>query len=155
MNEFEKNEEKGRWYFEQILKAANITDYEFSEDRYSVWDAKYWTKGKEYLVEIKVRNYSYDRYPDWILELKKYNGLLALSGTALYVNFFDDGYFAIWNLKNINPDLAVKKWCSSTTALSGEYIQKEVVHLNLIDAVLFGQIENESVTTKTFTNDTN
>ena len=145
MNQFEKSENLGRKLLATVLEAGKVDEYWFSEDQYSFWDAKYKKNDKEYLVEIKVRNASFDQYPDWILEKKKYEALVAENSNAVYVNFFSDGYFAFWHLGTVDSSSAISKGCKATTAAYNGYKNKEVILLDLKDAAIFGKIENERV----------
>lgn len=147
MSTFSDWEEKGRKLFEIILKCGKVNDYWFSSDLYSIWDVKYKTDKVLNVVEIKVRNSPYNKYPDWILEEKKYKALLAEADefSALYVNFFSDNYFAIWNLNTINKK-SIIKGCKKTTVDNVGYKNKDVIMLTLDEATLFGKIENESIT---------
>lgn len=151
MNKFQEKEHIGRWWFEQILKAGKVTDYEFSDDEYSNWDAKYRTSTTEYIVEIKVRDCNYNTYSDWILELSKYNKLQELAQQkadtkAVYVNIFNDGYFAIWDLDEVDIDKVRAKSCKINTVNNNGYTKKKIIPLLIKDAKFFGQIVNEQVT---------
>jgi len=159
MNEFDWCEQKGRELFETVLKAAKISNYEFSNDKHSIWDAKYSTDSVENIVEIKVRKQDYTAYPDWILELKKYKALKALATeqqknttkkvSAYYVNFFNDGYFCIWAINNVDETTVQSKSCKATTAANKGYISKEILPLKVNDSILFGQIKDNKVITHT------
>lgn len=156
MTEYDWAELKGRELFETVLKAGKIENYEFSTDKHSIWDAKYSTDSVENIVEIKVRKQDYTAYPDWILELKKYKALKALATeqqmnttkkvSALYVNFFNDGYFCIWSMNNVDVTTVQSKNCKANTAEFSQYIIKEILPLKLNDSILFGQIKDNKVT---------
>lgn len=155
MNKFNWCEKAGRELFEKVLNAANITNYEFSADNYAIWDAKYSTDKVDNIVEIKVRNQNWNTYPDWILEQKKYNALVAMTEVnqketekevnALYINFFNDGYFCIWSIKNVDVSTAINKDCKAKTAVNSDYISKSIIPLKVKDAVMFGQLVNNQV----------
>lgn len=154
MNEFDWCEKQGRELFEQVLKAAKIDNYEFSTDTFAIWDAKYNTEKVENIIEIKVRNCSYKTYPDWILELKKYNALKAMAVEqqknttknvgAFYLNFFNDGYFCFWSLKNVDTSTVKSKSCKATTVNSGNYVSKEIIPLKVSDSLMFGRITEDN-----------
>lgn len=149
MNNFQKNEIIGRTKFEKVLQAGKIDNWEFSDDTYSTYDCKYWSGEKEYIVEIKVRNAEHTTYDTWILEEAKYTSLMGLcSGntSALYVNFFNDGYWCIWNLNNISDPITKRKSCKKTTAINTGYTNKTVIELTIESATYFGKLENDVVT---------
>ena len=137
---------------ETVLEAGKIKEYWFSTNQYSSWDCKYSKGGNEYIVEVKVRNNTFNQYPDWILEYKKYQALMEQVKesenklVAIYVNFFSDGYFSFWVLNNINPENAITKTCRATTAAYNGYTDKQIIPLKIEDAALFGRIDGDSVT---------
>lgn len=156
MNEFDWCENAGRELFLKVLAAGEATNIEFSTEPYSIWDAKYTTRNVLNIVEIKVRKQNYNTYPDWILELKKYNALKAevveqqkttdKKVGAIYINFFNDGYFCIWGINKIDATTVIQKSCKATTAINGNYyIDKSIIPLKIKDSVMFGQIVNNQV----------
>ena len=60
---------------------------------------------RRYAMEIKQRLYDHSDFGgEWFIEMKKYNDLLNYlsSGyTSVYLNTFNDGYFAIWDIEDI------------------------------------------------------
>lgn len=99
----------GRTYFKNVAKKLfkNIDlekDLKFSELITDDYDC-YVTTDKKYIIEIKCRNIDSTRYDDFILDTAKHSFLMSemVKGyTPLYVNFFTDGVFMVW-------DLSVKK----------------------------------------------
>lgn len=155
MSEFDKKEQVGRELLEKVLIAGKAKKWWFSTDKASIWDAKYITDDVLNIVEIKVRNQNYNTYPDWIIELKKCKALsIEVSReqlttdkkvSAYYINFFNDGYFAIWCINRIDFSKVEIKWCKATTAIKGKYVEKEIIPLKISDAVLFGQIQDNKI----------
>lgn len=156
MDEFDWCEKKGRELLEKVLQAGNIKNWWFSEDKHAIWDAIYTTDKVENIVEIKVRKQDYKTYPDWILELKKYNSLKEMAEerqretdkkvNAYYVNFFNDGYFCFWSIKDVDASTVIQKSCKAKTAINSGYIDKAILPLKIIDSTLFGQLVNNQVT---------
>ena len=76
----------------------------WQEDEYSTIDGHAVRKGyptKNYNVELKYRDMPHDKYDSYFLECDKYAELRRWSDngyTPLYINFFSDGYTAIWNV---------------------------------------------------------
>lgn len=148
MTEFMKNELKGRELFETFLKASNATNWEFSQDPYSVFDCKYWCSGKTYIVEIKVRNLEYTKYDTWILEEQKYKSLISLcdeNTIAVYINFFNDDYFSIWNISKLQVTETINLTCKRTTVENNGYTQKSIIELPISSAEYFGKIINDQI----------
>lgn len=150
-SKIEESEWYGRNIFEKYLKSSNITDYEFSSDQYSIWDCIYTTDKLQVVVEIKVRNNNSNDYPDWILELKKYNALIDKVNElqpltdkkviAVYVNFFNDNFYSIWNLENVDITKVKKLSCKRSTVYNNGYVNKEIIPLLLNDAFKSGWYE--------------
>lgn len=154
MNEFDWCEQKGRELLEKVLQAGNIKNWWFSEDQHAIWDLKYTTDKVLNIVEVKVRKKDFTAYPDWILELNKYNALLKEVSevqlttdkkvSAIYVNFYNDGYFSFWCLNNIDASTGYSKNCKSHTAINGWYKPKDIIPLKIADSALFGQIDSNN-----------
>lgn len=87
LNEFTNNTN----FFTNVYKCKEY----HSIDAYALRDSIH------YNVEYKYREMPHDQYDSYFLECDKYAELRRLSDngrTPLYINFFNDGYTAIWNV---------------------------------------------------------
>lgn len=101
-----------------------LYDYYFTPNQYD-WIDLFTTASttlKTAAIEIKNRHNKSTDFKDWYLEPHKYNELKmvqeASGHTPYYVNFFDDGLVAIWNIAKLG-DLTKRiemRRASDTTA---------------------------------------
>ena len=109
-----------------------------------------WTKDgifiKNYAMEIKQRLYNYNDFGgDWFIEMKKYNNLLDYQSsgyTSVYFNSFNDGYFAIWDIKDIVKSHKEGDWCIKPHTQADYYEKPVTKHrytVNIKNAKLMGK----------------
>jgi hypothetical protein len=91
---------------EELFKLLNITNYNFSprsgNNAFEGYDATFITKGEEYIIEAKVRNYKLEAFDNHPLLEHKAATLAAHwkeGKTVLYIQFFNDGAI-IYHLSN-------------------------------------------------------
>lgn len=90
LNEFTTNTN----FFTNVYKCKEYN----SIDAYAIREGD---SNKHYNVELKYRDMPHDKYDSYYLECDKYAELRRLSDngrTPLYINFFNDGFTAIWNV---------------------------------------------------------
>lgn len=88
----------------EFVEGADFFTSCWQEEQYATIDGHAVRKGnptKNYNVELKYRDMNHDMYDTYFLECDKYAELRRWSDngyTPLYINFFNDGYTAIWNV---------------------------------------------------------
>lgn len=142
MNNFQKNEQKGRAKFETFLTSIGITEYHFTEDEFNPVDCYFNQKGNRYIAEIKVRNRCYSTL---FMEKGKLASMLQLikegkASKGFYVNFIGDKVY-MFSLDKIRNFIQQKKLngeqpfisrlLPKTTSGSTEKVWKLVIELPL------------------------
>ena len=150
LSKYEKHERKlGTLFlhsFPNEIKQAKFTE----PNSYSTYDGWYATRlqpDASVCFEIKVRDFEYTKYPDYILESGKLKNLLKLhtqGHRVLYMNFFknDKGYYdlIIFDLSKRVPDwkefgcpTVIKKMNAATFKSKYDKVDKEVIMLKYDD----------------------
>lgn len=144
MSPFYYAEKKGRDLFKEILNQANITDYEFTQDRFNSADGFYRLHDKQTVFEIKVRDPKYCTCQELIIEDYKYQMLKQIksetnSDSALYINFIGDTVY-IFPLSIVASCPVCELACNHTTAIKTEKKVKKVRYLNKNKAVAYKKV---------------
>ena len=97
-------------------------------------------------MEIKQRLYGHNDFNgDWFIEMKKYNNLLDYQSsgyTSVYLNTFNDEYFAIWDIKDIVNNHKEGDWCIKPHTQADYYEKPVTKHrytVNIKNAKLMGK----------------
>lgn len=131
MNEFTKDELKGREIIKDVLKGK--CTIEFTLHPYDSVDA--YSTGKTIsVIEIKNRDISENTYPDVMLEMTKFMALQKAMLThptekALYITIFRENIYA-WDIAKTKVEDLKWEWvpCTETTAENyGETIVMKLV----------------------------
>jgi hypothetical protein len=159
---FTTAENKGRNKLKELLKAKGITKVQFPQDQFSNFDAVFSDPAGmyNYIAEVKDRDCSHTAFKDFILESKKYKSLMFVANQVsgmgyknvrvLYINFFNDNYYSIWDITNLQDFDVTDLYCPKTTAEKQSSIAKETIMLKLDDAIDYGLLENKELTKSYF-----
>ncbi|WP_313235719.1 hypothetical protein [Sphingobacterium multivorum] len=135
MNKYEQYEKEGR---EKLISVFPETQWIFSYNTLSTFDAYAEHKGKKIIAEIKTRNFSSYAYDTCYIELDKAISNLTYNDvdSVLYVVHYTNDVTCTWNLSNIDlSDLtASTRLMNQTTAQDTGKIHKEVYELKVNDA---------------------
>lgn len=136
MDNFQKSEIRGRKLLESFLLQVNATDLRPTEDQYNPVDYYFTCKNKKIVAEIKVRDRQYENYDTHLMEVSKYNALIAEKqqqhlDRAYYICFFEDGdkINAYWYDTTDIYKYALRKsmYCNRTTAYYSGTTCKDVL----------------------------
>ena len=101
---------------------------------------------RRYAMEMKQRLYDYSDFGgDWFIEMKKYNDLLDYQSsgyTSVYFNSFNDGYFCIWDIKDIVKNHKEGDWTIKPHTQADYYEKPVTKHrytVNIKNAKLMGK----------------
>lgn len=137
-DKFDEKEMKGRQMFWGIISGSNkLICVEFTEDKFNPIDCFMTGTTGISCFELKRRNILSSKYPNCILEKKKYDALMNAceqSGyTPYYVVMYTDTAY-LWSLKNLDITNRVQKMrCTQTTTENYQkgQVEKEVILLDL------------------------
>jgi len=112
-----------------------------SKDEYSPWDVSYYSGNTLCIGEIKDRKETYDRYEDWMLEIKKLISLKEVRTKTLarnpninvvihYINITEDDEIMIWDITNLTEESSLSMLLPTTTAEDNGTKEKDVTFLN-------------------------
>ncbi len=91
------------WYFQQIISAKASFKNPERATKFAHYDYTVDIQNEKHFIEIKVREYTFDRWPSVLLEKLKYDKLKDVNG--LYLNIYPkSNKFRMWSLSNINPN---------------------------------------------------
>lgn len=119
-------------------------------DKFSYYDAYRFYRKTHCFDEIKYRDFVHDFYPDYMMEVKKLQRLQAIAsqygGKAYYICFFADGWWAVWDVTdlNLNDYKVFKKLLPAETVEEkekGKKVWKDVIFLKQKDAIKFEKDE--------------
>lgn len=156
-NAFTTAETKGRNRLVELLTSKGITEIQFPSDQFSNFDAVFSdpTGMYNYIAEVKYINCSHVAFNDFMLESKKHKSLMLVADQVstlgyknvrvLYINFFNDNYYAIWDISNLNNFDITDLYCPKTTAERQSSVSKETIMLKLDDAIDYGMLENKEL----------
>lgn len=105
---YQNDDQLGREIFKSYCKQQKWCKVnKESKNDYAPWDISYYSGTTQIIGEIKVREYSSDSFPTWILELDKLQALRELqakqpSTKITYINHFPDNITLIWDLTNLD-----------------------------------------------------
>ena len=152
LNKFEKHErslgEQFIYSFPNEIKQARFTEPN-SYAKYDGWYATWKQPDSSVCFEIKVRDFEYTKYPDYIIEVNKLKNLLKLSkdgSKVLYMNFFknDKGFYdlIVFDLTARVPMWAkggipkeVRMMNEATFKSKYKKVEKEIVMLEYIERI--------------------
>lgn len=134
-------EEKGR---KKLIEDFNNADcemiYEFTKGKFDSIDCfATASTGDKYAIELKDRDISINKYSTYLLEMKKYNALMAAhiySGyTPLFRVYFQDGVLT-WDISKIDINNRVEEMkCTQTTVDYGHKVVKKLIMLKKEEAI--------------------
>lgn len=133
-------EKKGRKKLIEDFNNSNCEMiYEFTDIALSVDCFATACTGEKYAIEIKDRDISIDKYDTYLLEMKKYNALMAAyiySGyTPLFRVYFQDGVLT-WDISKIDINGRVEEMkCTQTTVDYGHKVVKKLIMLTKEEAI--------------------
>lgn len=122
----------------QLVFLLNLDGWQLikSEDEFAVFDAYgYDTNGKRCVVEFKFRN---DYYDTKMMELKKYDSLMAINTTKKYYCVIDSGGAYMFDLDHIDKsDCHTIDLPKKTITDKPEKKQKQIFFLKKSDAIAY------------------
>lgn len=134
-------EEKGR---KKLIEDFNNADcemiYEFTKGKYDSIDCfATASTGDKYAIELKDRDISIYKYDTYLLEMKKYNALMAAhieSGyTPLFRVYFQDGVLT-WDISKIDINGRVEEMkCAESTFNYSHKVVKKIIMLKKEEAL--------------------
>lgn len=83
-------------------------------ETYTPYDAWMRTAKGKYVVEIKCRDVTHERYDKMMIEIDKYDALCSYADegmTPLYFSFFTDGWCIVYDLTKVTPITEEKHNC--------------------------------------------
>ena len=131
MNNYEIAELKGRSLFNEVLQSVGITEWQPTLDLYNRVDGYFYKDEKKAVVEIKGRTKQYESFDTHLMEVDKYDAIVADATSngiksAFYACFFGEDVLYLYNVGLIkNHSDKEKKWCPKTTASQSEYCLKD------------------------------
>ena len=131
MNNYEIAELKGRSLFKEFLQSVSITDWQPTLDLYNRVDGYFSKDNKKAVVEIKGRTKQYESFDTHLMEVDKYDAIVADAKSngiksAFYACFFGEDALYLYNVGLIkNHSDKEKMWCPKTTASQSEYCLKD------------------------------
>lgn len=144
-NGYQQRETEGRRRaYELISSLGTIRGWQPTEDPYCNYDVLFTGKTKEYVMEIKTLHDTIAKYPDRIMEKRKYDALNQFPGrTRLYMMLFDDGV-VIWDMGKIHKPEWRTVNCTANTVGSYQKGQKPktVAFLDYDDSVYLRRYDN-------------
>lgn len=134
-------EEKGR---KKLIEDFNNADcemiYEFTKGKYDSIDCfATASTGQKFAVEIKDRDISIEKYSTYLLEMKKYNALMAAyidSGyTPLFRVYFQNGVLT-WDISKIDINGRVEEMKCAESTFNYEHKRiKKIIMLEKEEAI--------------------
>jgi hypothetical protein len=123
-----------RTKLQQLFKQLNIKNVTYTpEGKPVAYDAFIKKNNKTIWIEVKVRQNTSDKYPDYLLEQAKYNNITkrftSPNDQILYINFFTDNTAIIFNLTNRKIKWFTKFLPHHTTANFKKFIPKIITFL--------------------------
>lgn len=146
VNNYQAREAEGRKRAYDLMSSlGRISGWEPTEDPYCNYDVLFTGKTREYVMEIKTLHDTIGKYPDRIMERRKYDALSQFpERTKLYMMLFNDGV-AIWDLNKIHQPEWRTVNCTANTV--GQYQRgqkpKTVTFLNYDEAVYLKRYDKE------------
>lgn len=131
MTEFEKAEIKGRNLFKEVLQSMGVADWQPTLDLYNRVDGYFTRNDRKAVVEIKGRTKRYESFDTHLMEVDKYDAIVADAKSngiksAFYACFFGEDALYLYNVGLIkNHSDKEKMWCPKTTASQSEYCLKD------------------------------
>lgn len=146
MKLFTNEEEISRGYFADFLTSLD-KEFTYEEMPIECVIDGYLTVGKHRLViEIKGRDKYYEAWSTHLMEIKKYEDMIARGKNGIYACFFGDDSLYLYNLRQIKENSTKKNIpCPDTTAdeeRSG-YVLKPCYLINKSIAQVYKKINGE------------
>lgn len=131
MTKFQKCEQEGRDKFSEFCILHGWDTVIFSDDEWDPADVDVTHGDKDYIVEIKDRRLSKDRWPSSLMEEGKRVALLRQVeewglDRAFYICFYDDGYYRMWDVADAAAQPLEVRSCPETTCGRKRYVKKDV-----------------------------
>lgn len=143
VKEYEKQDDID---FRKIISPLDVITYHTTYEK-DPMDEYTLLGNKIFWWELKHRNFNHNAFRTWIFEQDKYNSFQQRKGDAwYYVNIFDDGYYAIWNVKEMDLTnrfhLSEKEYNKRTAddINDGKKVNKMEASLTLDEAMMQGYI---------------
>lgn len=142
MNDFQKNELRGRAKFKALLSQKGISDYHFTEEEYAPVDCYFNYNHQCYIAEIKVRNQAYSTL---YMEKQKLAKMIQIikngeANDGYYANFIGDKVYLfgirricqyIKALQERRKRVFFSRQLPQTTSGNTQRIWKEIIELPL------------------------
>ncbi len=154
MSEFQEMDDKGRLIFQGYCIAQPWCKFaRKSKNDDAAWDVSYSGNNDEVIIgEIKVRSYNSTDYNDWMLEVKKINGLNKVYNKMKkydpkqnikihYINIFKDNEIMIWDITNLVYTSTIEE-LPATTCGNQNKKDKEVTYLPTYQAIINTKTNN-------------
>lgn len=106
-----------------FINNKSISNLEFTPpNSYSRYDGTFTLNNIPCLFEVKVRNFSFQTYNSWILQLDKYQGLIQYvrSHALMYINFFTTNEPDIYSAALFNISKRYKMWENNPPIINKE-----------------------------------
>jgi len=134
---------------EQVLyKIFGKSAENYATNKFSVNDIYAEYKNKILIGEFKFRTFNHLVFEnEWWMEKSKLENLITIANKQTtkkqvliyYINFFTDGFLAVWDVTNIKPIYYTRMMYETTSSdfkNSGNKIAKSVFDLKICDAIL-------------------
>jgi hypothetical protein len=140
--QYELKENRGRTKFNDLCNELTFCKVlKFAKNKYTRWDVAFTFKEHNIIGEIKYRNNTINKYPDYILEVEKLVVMRELTKEKdvliFYINHFNDGNTLIWNITDIDLDEIeiFQQWCQINDWDTDEKKLKDIILLKKEDAI--------------------
>ena len=134
-------EENGRTKLVEDFNNADCEiEYEFTKGKYESLDCfATASTGQKFAIELKNRDISIDKYDDVMLELHKYNALMAAhiySGyTPLFRVYYKDGVLT-WDISKIDAENRVEEMTCAESIFNYDHkVVKKIIMLKKEEAI--------------------
>ena len=134
-------EEKGRQKLVEDFKNSKCEiEYEFTKGKYDSIDCFATAcTGQKFAIELKNRDIPIEKYSTYLLEMKKYNALMAAhiySGyTPLFRVYFQDGVLT-WDISKIDINGRIEEMkCAESTFNYSHKVVKKIIMLKKEEAL--------------------
>ena len=146
MTEFEKAEIKGRNLFKEVLQSMGVADWQPTLDLYDRVDGYFTRNDRKAVVEIKGRTKRYESFDTHLMEVDKYNAIVADAHSngikhAFYACFFGEDTLYLYNVGYIKSNSDKDKvWCPRTTAANSDFCWKDCYLIHKEIATVFNKV---------------
>lgn len=145
MNSFEIAELKGRGLFREFIE-PRVKKIIFTTDLYDRIDGYFRLGGDIVSVEIKRRDKGAEGYSTHLMEIDKYDAMIADKkkrniGGCIYACFFGDDTLYLYDVsKVVDNSIIQQKYCPRTTAAYSDYVWKDCYMIDKRIATVFKRV---------------